>query len=240
MKASKYFERRSNPRVPLILSSKRPKRVLRPALCALTLTAIMNLALGCWGAIESFFREFPRLTEQELQGVSAAVVFTGRLERIDEALRLLAAAVIPRLFISGANGSALTPKELIARFFVARPETNRQRAIGRLLYRVRNEGPQYPAKWAETRCWLQRSGVAGPLLLITSKDHMARALLSLSASLPGRSIVPYANDGDAASPFVDWRNSELQKYLVTLVAVHAFTLVSRWQVEGEFSNGCPN
>jgi DUF218 domain len=43
----------------------------------------------------------------------------------------------------------------------------------------------------DTKCWVERREVVGPLLLITSRLHMARAIAALSAALPGRVLIAY-------------------------------------------------
>lgn len=93
----------------------------------------------------------------------------------------------------------------------------------------------------DTRCWVDRRGLTGPLLLITSKRHMARGLEALSNALPSRALVPYPlPDGNSsADSSARRRISEYIKYLCTLVIVHLPRVIGAKWLYGQFTDGCP-
>jgi uncharacterized SAM-binding protein YcdF (DUF218 family) len=184
--------------------------------------------------------DFRRPPEQEVEGASAAVVFTGSFDRIDVGLRLLASGSVTRLFISGVNGAAgLNPDSFVEQFSARNPDIVDLPQIVKCCVELGQLANDTVQNALETGCWLRRAGLADPILLITSKDHMARALLALSASLPGRSFLPYPSDGDASTSRDVRPFAERLKYLGTLVYVHSPWLPRALQLEGGFKNGCP-
>ena len=112
-------------------------------------------------------------------------------------LRLADAGTVPRLYISGVNGNAgIDPARFVEQFSI------RNAGIADLQRRV-----ACCIEWGEradntfdnaqdTKCWVGRRGLTGPLLLITSRQHMARAMAALSGALPDRVIVPYPSKMD--------------------------------------------
>lgn len=210
-------------------------------LCALASMAILIATASSWSTLRIAMGEFRRPTEQQMRRASAAIVFGGDDERVDVGLRLIAAHSIARLFISGPNDdTGSTLEDFVEKFSKRNADIVDLRQLADCCIDFGAWAKNTLQNALETRCWLRRSQVAGPLLLITSKSHMARALLALSASLPGREILPYPSDGDATSSGFGGQSGELRKFAGTLVVVHIPWLANRWQLEGAFKDGCPD
>jgi uncharacterized SAM-binding protein YcdF (DUF218 family) len=118
-----------------------------------------------------------------------AVVFTGARNRVLWALRLLEDGRIARLLISGI------PEEMFLREFRLSRVLAEARRDGRLVLGTRAESTLENA--AETVCWLKQQGLSGPLLLITSEDHLPRAMAALANAAPDLAVTPL---GVSASP----------------------------------------
>ena len=91
----------------------------------------------------------------------------------------------------------------------------------------------------DTKCWAERRGLTGPLLLITSRQTMARAMAALSGALPDRVIVPYPVE-DGLPTEGRTRMRAYLKYLVTIVAARLPLIVAAQRVYGPFVDGCPD
>jgi hypothetical protein len=80
--------------------------------------ALIGVAVG-YVSFDSF--STPSL--ERIRQVSAAVVFTGQFDRVDEGLRLADAGAVPRLYISGVNGNAgLDPAHFVEQFAIRNPD----------------------------------------------------------------------------------------------------------------------
>lgn len=147
------------------------------------------------------------------QWPAQAVVFTGQFNRVDYALNLLERGAIDRLFVSGVNpGAGLTP-ERFAQQFALSDTLRAALANGHLVLGTRAKNTLENAD--ETLCWLRSTGASGPILLVTSQRHMARASLALEAAT-GRPVWRYVVPGDAArAATADFHDPEFQKYLAT-------------------------
>ena len=174
-----------------------------------------------------------------IRQVAAAVVFTGQFDRVDVGLRLADTGAVPRLYISGANGNAgIDPAYFVEQFSIRNPDIA---DLPRLIACCVEWGERADNTFQnaqDTKCWVDRRGLTGPLLLITSRQHMARAVAALSGALPGRVIVPYpVEDGP---PMVGRsRMRTYLKYLVTIVAARLPLTVGGQPVYGPFAEGCP-
>jgi uncharacterized SAM-binding protein YcdF (DUF218 family) len=162
--------------------------VNRPALVAAARAATAAIALYLlYGFLD--FGNFPTPGPAQLAGVRVAVALGGGEQRISAGLRLIDAGAIDRLFISGDN---LNNYNSFVSFYAWRnPEL---RDVGRLLeccVEWSRKAQSTVENATETRCWLARSGYGGPILLITSAEHMGRALFIFSKVLPGRPIIAY-------------------------------------------------
>jgi uncharacterized SAM-binding protein YcdF (DUF218 family) len=178
---------------------------------------IVSLGLGFMT-----FDSFDAPSQSEVHDASAAVVFTGSFARLDEGLRLVNSGAVPRLYISGFNAEAgLLPSNFLDQFSQRNPSiANLQLLVECCVeWGVRAANTLQNAQ--DTRCWIERRGLTGALLLITSRQHMARAMVALSAALPSHVIVPYPAD-DEISPTDRLRGRALEyvKYLTTFFAVH--------------------
>lgn len=196
----------------------------------------MFLAASLLGLAYGFlaFDDFRAPPARSLDGVAAAVVFTGAFERVDAGLHLLAAGAAPRLFISGANGgSGVLPNRFLALFSKRNPDIE---DLPRLLACCVDFGEaanDTVANAIETRSWLRQRKIEGPILLITSRLHMARALSLLSAALGAQTIIPYpVEDTLTAWDPLRQRVREYAKYLVTLVAARLPWLLDESRLSG--------
>ena len=118
-----------------------------------------------------------------------AVVFTGARIRVVWALRLLEDGKIARLLVSGI------PEEMFMREFRLSRVLAEARRDGRLVLGIRAESTLENA--AETVCWLEQEDLAGPILLITSDEHLPRAMAALANAAPDLAVTPL---GVRASP----------------------------------------
>jgi uncharacterized SAM-binding protein YcdF (DUF218 family) len=195
-----------------------PRRVLIGAVGRVFLaSALIGAALGFL-----VFDSFVIPSELEIRRASAGVIFTGAFERVDAGLQLLNAGVIPRLYISGVNaGAGIVPQNFVNQFSLRNPNIADLQRLVACCIEWGEEATDTFRNAEDTKCWIERREVAGPLLLITSRLHMARAIVALSAALPGRLLIAYPVE-DAVSPkqLLRSRAIEYFKYLGTLVAVH--------------------
>ena len=200
------------------------------------------LGLALVGAVVGYvsFDSFSVPSLERIRQVSAAVAFTGQFDRVDVGLRLADAGTVPRLYISGVNGNAgIDPDHFVEQFSIRNPD------IADLLRLI-----SCCVEWSEradntfqnaqdTKCWVDRRGLTGPLLLITSRQHMARAMAALSGALPDRAIVPYpVEDGNPTVGRTRMRT--YLKYLITIVAARLPLIVGAQRVYGPFAEGCPS
>ena len=196
--------------------------------------ALVSLAVG-YVSFELF--SVPSL--DRIRQVSAAVVFTGQFERVDAGLRLVDAGAVPRLYISGVNGDAgIDPAHWIEQFSPRNPDIADLRRLVACCVEWGQRADNTFQNAKDTKCWVDRRSLTGPLLLITSRQTMARAMAALSGALPDRVIVPYpVEDGlpEGSRP----RMREYLKYLVTIVAARLpFTVPAR-RMYGPFVDGYP-
>ena len=200
------------------------------------------LGLAFVGAVVGYvsFDSFSVPSLDRIQQVSAGVVFTGQFQRVDVGLRLADAGAVPRLYISGVNGSAgLDPAHFVEQFSIRNPGIA---DLPRLIACCVEWGERADNTFQnaqDTKCWVDRRGLTGPLLLITSRRTLARATAALSGALPNRVIVPYpVEDGPPAVGRMRMR--KYIKYLVTIVAARLPLTVGAQRVYGPFAEGCPS
>lgn len=128
------------------------------------------------------------------------MIFTGAFERIDARSHLLAAGVVPGLYVSGANaGAGIHPVRFVHMSSLRNPKAADLQGLVECCVEWGERAENTFQNACETKCWIPRRGLPGPLLLITSREHMARALAALSGALPRRALIPYAVD-DALPP----------------------------------------
>lgn len=186
------------------------------------------------------FDSFSVPSLDRIRRVTAAVVFTGQFERVDVGLRLAEAGAVTRLYISGVNGGAgMDPAHFLEQFSMRNPDiTDLPRLVACCVeWGERAENTFQNAQ--DTKCWVDRRGLTGPLLLITSRQTLARAMVALSGALPERAIVPYPVEDRV--PTIGWaRMRTYLKYLVTIVAARLPLSVGAQRVYGPFVDGCPD
>jgi uncharacterized SAM-binding protein YcdF (DUF218 family) len=216
-------------------------RGLRLALTRVARRAVLGLALISIALGFLTFDSFPIPLEAEVRRVSAGIVFTGAFERVDAGLRLLDASAISRLYVSGVNaGAGIPPARFVGQFSLRNPNImDLQRLVACCV--EWGEGANNTFQNArDTKCWVDRRELAGPLLLITSRQHVARAMAALSAALPGGILIAYPVE-DAFSPSHPLRERAIEyfKYLGTLVAVRLPSIVSARLFDGALAESCP-
>jgi uncharacterized SAM-binding protein YcdF (DUF218 family) len=199
--------------------------------------ALISVALG-FLAFDSF--DVP--SEAEVRRTSVGIVFTGAFERVDGGLRLLNAGAIPRLYVSGVNaGAGILPARFVSQFSLRNPNIpDLQRLVASCVEWGEDANNTFQNA-SDTKCWVDRRELAGPLLLITSRQHMARAMAALSAALPGRALIAYPVE-DALSSGYSLRERALEylKYLGTIVAVRLPWADNSNRLDGPFAKTCPS
>jgi uncharacterized SAM-binding protein YcdF (DUF218 family) len=136
-----------------------------------------------------------------------AVVFTGSRNRVIWGLRLLEDGRVARLLVSGI------PEETFVREFRLSQVLVKARREGRLVLGTRAETTLENA--AETVCWLEREGLTGPILLITSEEHLPRAMAALANAAPDLPVTPLAVRASPGRGADDSDASERAKLAVT-------------------------
>jgi len=156
-------------------------------LCFLGL-ALVSVVVG-YVSFDSF--SVPSL--DRIRRVSAAVIFTSHAQRVDAGLRLADAGVVPRLYISGVKGNAaiMDPAQFVEEFSIRNPDIADLRRLVACCVEWSRRADNTLQNAQDTKCWVNRRGLTGPLLLIAHRQGMARAMAALSAALPDREIVPY-------------------------------------------------
>ena len=186
------------------------------------------------------FESFSVPSLDRIRQVSAAVVFTGQFERVDARLRLVDAGAVPRLYISGVNGDAgIDPAHWVEQFSIRNPDIADLRRLVACCVEWGQRADNTFQNAKDTKCWVDRRSLTGPLLLITSRQTMARAMAALSGALPDRVIVPYPVE-DGLPEGSRTRMREYLKYLVTIVAARLPLTVGAQRVYGPFAEGCPS
>jgi uncharacterized SAM-binding protein YcdF (DUF218 family) len=186
------------------------------------------------------FDSFSVPSLDRIRQVSAAVVFTGQFERVDVGLRLADAGAVSRLYISGVNGNAgMDPAHFVEQFSTRNPDIADLRRLVACCVEWGQRADNTFQNARDTKCWVERRGLTGSLLLITSRQPMARAMTALSNALPDHVIVPYPVE-DGPLPGGQTRMRAYLKYLVTIVAVRLPLAVGAQRVDGPFVDGCPD
>jgi uncharacterized SAM-binding protein YcdF (DUF218 family) len=210
-----------------------------PSLLALALTLIFCASASfAWEVAR--FETFAPPSDAAIRHAAAAIVFTGDFARVDEALKLLAARRVPRLYISGVNGNAgLSRETLVAQFSQRNPGLAQLDKLVACCVEMGETADNTVQNALETRCWLKRRAIRGPLLLVTSRTHMARALALLSWAAPDYEIVPFPVE-DEMTRSDDARAEEYPKFVQTLVLVRIPGFARLDAFSGPFAAGCPS
>lgn len=184
--------------------------------------AILGLVIVGIGLDFFGFDSYAPPSQAEIRQTVAAVAFTGSFSRVDEGLRLVNAGDIPRLYISGVNAEAgIAPSRFLEQFSERNPNIAHLKLLVECCVELGERAANTLQNAQETECWVERRGLSGALLLITSRQHMARAMVALSAALPSRTIIPYPVDDEVFLPDrLRARALEYVKYLATFFAVY--------------------
>jgi len=199
--------------------------------------ALISVALGFLT-----FDSFDVPSEADVRRTSVGIVFTGAFERVDAGLQLLNAGAIPRLYVSGVNaGAGILPARFVGQFSARNQNIADLRRLVACCVEWGERADNTFQNAQDTKCWVDRRGMTGPLLLITSRRHMARALAALSGALPRRELIPYPVD-EAPSPTDSLRQRALQyvKYLGTIVAVRLPWVDNSNRLYGPLANTYPS
>jgi len=137
------------------------------------------MAAGFIGFANSLERE-ERPLEIEAESV---VALTGGSDRVFEAAGLLARRQAHRLLITGVN--PMTHGAALERILPI------SRELFECCVDLGYQAQDTEGNARETRDWMQRRALTGPLIVVTSNYHMPRALLELQAALPGVELHPY-------------------------------------------------
>ncbi len=210
------------------------------AVVGLVVAGIAATTQAASAAVDYFtFDSFSIPSQVQIRQVSAAVVFTGKFERVDAGLRLVDAGAVPRLYISGVNGRAgILAASFVKQFSARNPDIPDLKRLVECCVEWGERAENTFQNAQDTKCWVDRRRLAGPLLLITSQRHMARAMAALSGTLPDRVIVPYPVD-DAPPLVGPMRRSEYLNYLITIAVVHLPPTVGGQRIYGPFAGTCP-
>jgi len=140
------------------------------------------LAIGvAWAVGFAWFVQLAARPVETVPHADGIVAFTGGPERVETALRLLAAGRADRLLLSGIGGGAelaelahragVDPQPLAARVTIDRSAATTR------------------ANAAETAVWARAGGIRS-ILVVTADYHMPRALSELARALPEATLYP--------------------------------------------------
>jgi len=152
-------------------------------ICLIAFLAALITA-GFIGFANSLARE-ERPLEIEAESV---VALTGGSDRVFEAAGLLARRQARRLLITGVNPT--THESALERILPI------SRELFNCCVDLGYQAQDTEGNARETREWMQRLGLKGPLIVVTSNYHMPRALLELEAALPTVELHPYPVVGE--------------------------------------------
>lgn len=154
------------------------RRVSLAVLCTLSF-AVSALLGGFVVFALSLQRTEPTLAVR----ADGVVALTGGPDRVPEALELLARGQARRLLITGVNRS--TRGHDLRRLLPVR------RDLFACCIDLGYEALDTAGNAAETRDWAKAHDISGSLIVVTSNYHMPRALVELSAALPGVTLYPF-------------------------------------------------
>jgi uncharacterized SAM-binding protein YcdF (DUF218 family) len=206
------------------------------------LVLALALVIGALGSFAWELAQFDAVSppsDADVRRASAAVVFSGDFARIDEALKLLAAGRVRKVYISGFNaGAGLIKQKFVTQFSRRNPEIARLDKLVACCVEMGEAADSTIQNAMETQCWLTRRSIEGPILLVTSRMHMARALALLSRTAPDRDIIPFPVADDTSLSDSE-RSEEYDKFVQTLMLVRVPGLLRLESFSGPFAAGCP-
>jgi uncharacterized SAM-binding protein YcdF (DUF218 family) len=140
---------------------------------------VSALIAGFIGFVSSLERSETNLFAQA-EGV---VALTGGSDRVLEAAELLARGQARRLLITGVNRA--THEADLAKILPVSKD------LFACCVDLGYQALDTAGNARETRAWALAHGVKGPLIVVTSNYHMPRAMVELSAALPGIALYPF-------------------------------------------------
>lgn len=143
---------------------------------------MLVFVLVAWLAGLAWFVEVAARPGENLTQADGIVALTGGAERVEEALRLLAANHGSVLLISGTGGA--TELHMLTRRAGLDPAPIASRVtLGRAAMSTYGNA-------LETARWTRDNNIRS-LIVVTAFYHMPRALLELRRSLPGVTLIPH-------------------------------------------------
>lgn len=158
---------------------------------------------------------------------STAIVFTGQFDRIERGLDLLSEGHVDRLFISGVNAKAGLGVERFADQFSLTAQQMSWLESGVII--LSEDANTTLENAIETACWLETQPETDAVVLISSKPHLPRASLALSATIGPVDIVRVASDLEYGRQGAGYPLSEFRRFVATWAIVmlpHSF-----WPIE---------
>lgn len=214
---------------------------LHHACSSIALRALIAAGACALAITFAAFDEYRTPGPDELRRVSTAVVFTGQFERIDVALKMLARGDVRRLFISGVNaGAGLSTGSFVRQFSDRNSNIEDLRTLTDCCITWGTDAETTIQNADETKCWLASAIDTGPILLISGRQHLARASLALRAAGIRQEILPYPVE-EAADPQNGFRKRSLEFVKLVRLAMAAITpgYHSSVSLHGRFAAGCP-
>lgn len=177
------------------LPPTRPESIARKLIRRTAKLALIGAAAFA-GGFAAFVMTLPA-PPADVPAAQGIVVLTGGDERIDMALNLLKQHRGDRLLISGLHAST-------SRAALRRAHHGDETAFSCCID-LGWEAQNTPGNAVETARWAAANGYAS-LIVVTASYHMPRALLELSAQMPGVALIPYPVTPDALARDDAWRN----------------------------------
>lgn len=138
-------------------------------------------ALACGFLV--FVGMLDREEARDVPHAQGAVALTGGVDRISDAVDLVANGHADQLLISGVNQT--TSRAQLAR------RNPRFRPLYNCCIELGYDALNTMGNAAETQRWARAHHVTESLIVVTSNYHMPRALLEIGRALPGVKLVPY-------------------------------------------------
>jgi hypothetical protein len=189
----------------------------------ITFVVVASAALFLFASFIGF-GDLTTPSQAQLTNAKVAVIFGGGEGRISSGLRLINSGAIIRLFISGDN---LDNHNAFIDFYSWRnPDLLDIKQMLKCCIEWSGKAQNTIENAAETKCWLIKAGVAGPIVLITSQEHIERALLVLSWQLGSRTIIPYP----APDPWHPRSETDRVRAFVVEYAKYVSTMAYYWML----------
>lgn len=187
------------------------------------------------------FDDFAAPNPDPIYGTPVAIVFSGGHGRVDAGLRLLQKGQISTLYVTGMRSEEYARSQFVEELRYYNPDIPDVVHLLRCCVEFGFLARTTLQNGLEASCWVNDERIAGPLLLITSRSHMARSLTVFRASLPGRTILPYPVEDAADAPPYDQRERVYAyiEYLASAIVARLPKALLPASLTGPFHRGCP-